>query len=60
MTELEIQRTKEKIARTLWGDAISIQLPLEKTTRYVTSFSLISATTKQQMNTTLIAKTMIA
>lgn len=42
MTELEIQRTKEKIARALWGDTISIQLPLKKTTRYVTSFSLIS------------------
>lgn len=42
MTELEIQRAKEKIARTLWGDTINIQLPLEKTTHYVTSFSLIS------------------
>lgn len=41
MTELEIQRAKEKIARALWGDTISIQLPLEKT-HYITSFSLIS------------------
>lgn len=42
MTKLEIQRAKEKIAHALWGDTISIQLPLEKTTHYVTSFSLIS------------------
>lgn len=42
MTELEIQRAKEKITRALWGDTINIQPPLEKTTHYVTSFSLIS------------------
>lgn len=42
MTELEIQRAKEEIAHALWEDTISIQLPLEKTTHYVTSFSLIS------------------